>query len=292
MAHQWAQSLPLMAPLGQWWQRLRLRTRWLGSAVVESLYPSQCAWCGANSVAGKHWTICDGCRRTLKPVTQTFCCRCGMPRPRALAVVAAQKDERNSHEKYSESPPKPHPETGCPHCRKTKRQPFSSVAVGGIYRGRLRQAVILAKKSEHAAMARVLGQLTVAALKRSDACWRPDLVTHVPTHWLKRARRGHCSAEVIADTVAGRLHRPHRALLVCTRATEKQGTLGVAARRQNVKDAFRASSRSQIEGKQILIIDDVMTTGSTVAAASRALLAAGAKEVRVAVAARGVGIQN
>jgi predicted amidophosphoribosyltransferase len=153
----------------------------------------------------------------------------------------------------------------------------------------MRQSVVKAKELENAAIAQVLGHLAASALLQQDRHWRPDVVAQVPTHWWKRAIRRHCSAEVMAATISKRLRRPNVLLLESNRWTEKQGTLSAADRKHNVSGAFSVAGHYPLHGKRVLLVDDVLTTGATASSATKALLKAGAAEVRVAVAARGTG---
>lgn len=99
--------------------------------------------------------------------------------------------------------------------------------------------------------------------------------------------RGYNQALEIARPIARLLNVPlDYDSLIRIRATAAQSDLPVEHRRRNVHGAFAVSARANLSGLRIALVDDVMTTGSTVQAASRALLAAGAVEVEVWVAAR------
>ncbi len=257
---------PLYSHSREWvsWGQLIRRRCW--QAMLDVIYPPQCIWCGELLVSARNWSLCPRCRTQVQPEKLNWCKRCGH------SVRRPSNGES---------------EDDCRECR-GKRLPFEAVIVAGVYRGRLRQSVILAKQAEQAILAPVLARLMLAALRRHDPCWFPDLITHIPTYWVKRAVRGHCSPEMIASSIAERLHRPHQAVLVCHRPTKKQGMLSVAARQRNVRHAFAiAPGISDVQRKRILLVDDVMTTGATVKVAARMLKDAGASEVRVVVAARG-----
>jgi ComF family protein len=123
--------------------------------------------------------------------------------------------------------------------------------------------------------------------------WKVDTIIPIPTHWRRRWQRLTNAAEVLAVGIGRNLQLPvfpHG--LVCRRLAGKQGMLTPAARRKNVRGVYSVTNQHQFEGKNVLLVDDVMTTGATVNEASRMLLAAGAANVVVTVIARGVGRPN
>ncbi len=184
-----------------------------------------------------------------------------------------------------------HDNDDCPDCR-TQRLHFDSVNTLGFYRGDLREAVLLMKRSQYEVLTMSVAAVLADRMSESLLHDPPDLVVPVPMHWSRRVLRGVNTAELLAEPVAVRCAVPlARDLLVCCRKTKKQGTLGPQERIANVRGAFRASASYVIKGANILLLDDVMTTGATVNEAARICRLAGARSVRVAVVARGVGIE-
>jgi ComF family protein len=120
------------------------------------------------------------------------------------------------------------------------------------------------------------------------------LVVPVPLHRNKQAERGFNQSRVLAAEAVAVLRKrvPHwrltlaPAALIRSRATETQAGLTTRQRRLNVRGAFGVSDSSAVAGKHILLIDDILTTGATARAASRALLQVGAETVWVATLAR------
>lgn len=107
-----------------------------------------------------------------------------------------------------------------------------------------------------------------------------DVLTWVPVSKLRKLRRGYDQVQLLADAVGKELDMPPVQLLVKTRHNRPQsGIDGYAHRRANVLGVYRAVQPEQIQGKRVLLLDDVITTGATLSECARVLLTAGAKEI-------------
>jgi ComF family protein len=145
------------------------------------------------------------------------------------------------------------------------------------------------KKAHEEALTLTLGGLLANTVRFSEPV-TPDLVVPVPMHWTRRITRGTNPADVLAEKVALKMRIPVASdLLLCRRKTSKQGMLLPDQRRRNVRDAYSVSAGYDIRDACVLLIDDVMTTGATGNEVSRVLRRAGARQVSVAVVARGTG---
>ncbi len=170
----------------------------------------------------------------------------------------------------------------CALCRSGLRG-FDAVYCYGSYDGLLREWIHLYKYSRIKPLARPLGRLLAAAVPLEE---KFDAIVPVPLHWLRRWRRGFNQSEILARGLGRHLQVPVVFALRRTRSTQVQAGLSNTARRQNVAQAFRSRRRHSVAGKRILLVDDVMTTGSTAAACSRALKQAGAARVALVTVAR------
>ncbi len=148
-----------------------------------------------------------------------------------------------------------------------------------FYTDQIKPAFHRYKFNGHYHYSRLFGQWMAEALAESGA--GPfDLCAWVPLHRIRRWKRGYDQAEILASEVALRAGIPLAKVLYKTRNTVAQsGTEHVAQRYTNVQGVYRLTKNCSVAGKRILLIDDVITTGSTLENAASALRAGGAEEI-------------
>lgn len=240
------------------------------AAALDLVFPPHCGSCGASLPAGTNTALCRACAERIRWLGTDRCARCGDGVGQGEGVVP-----------------------DCPSCR-TYPPAFvrAACAVAHYADGPLRDLMLSLKFGAKHHLARPLGRLLAQRI-RETGLLAPGMVI-VPTPLTPRARwqRQYNQAEELAAHVARSLRLPlETRLLRKTRHTPPQATLSHEQRRTNLKDAFACRPRvaRRYKGACVLVIDDVITTGSTVSECARTLVAAGIGEVRAAAVARGWG---
>lgn len=224
---------------------------WLSSALSTLLWPARCGACDAPCDEGA--ALCETCGLSLDPIVPAGACRlCGLP------VYAGPL---------------------CGGCL-GRAPPWSRAWAPFSYGAALAQAIRRLKWDARPDLARPLARLLGGL--GGDA----DLVVPVPLHPRRLRARGYNQAALLALAMPGGLPIELGALLR-TRDTRPQTELEPRERRANVRGAFRARPE-RLRGRRVLLVDDVLTTGATAEACTRALLDAGAAGVGVLTVARAV----
>ena len=162
---------------------------------------------------------------------------------------------------------------------------FTTARAVGMYEGALRESVVVLKRQPF--VPRHVESLLVSAAMR-DPLNSSTRVIPVPLHPKRLRTRGFNQAAVVAQSVAKALKLPvDEVSLVRVSSTEKyRAGLDRKGRRDTVAGAFRVAQPRLVAGEQILLVDDVFTTGATVSSCAEVLLTAGARTVSVLTVAR------
>jgi ComF family protein len=232
------------------------------SSFLNTLLPDDCRLCGEALQNFSRVPVCDSCQKLPEPLTaEYFCSACKMP-----FVNKFPLDESGR----------------CALCRLGVRG-FDAAYSYGSYEGALRELIHLYKYSGVEPLAQQFGEWLARALPREQAF---DVVVPMPLYWYKRMQRGFNQSELLARHIARRWNVPLKGVLRRKKATAPQAGLTNSKRRLNVQGAFAMKSGVRLDGQRILLVDDVLTTGATAAAAARALKRAGAKHVTILTLAR------
>jgi ComF family protein len=253
------------------------RRGWAGQ-IAESLFsvlfPSDCRICGAPLVKISRLPLCQECLDAMRPIAGGVCALCGerLFSPYAFADGAS--------------------ESRCGLCRRIEPA-FARAAAYGSYESGLRELIHLLKYGGVRPAANVLGRMLAEAIAALEPGFPPDSVAviPVPLHHTRLRQRGFNQAELIARAamkVSGLGDRLHLCAAVLERKRETTSQIGLTShqRRENLRGAFRVARPEAVSGREVLVVDDVYTTGATVSECARVLRRAGATKVWVATVAR------
>lgn len=245
---------------------LRLATGLVDALGTVVLAPA-CVACGDALDAPTRGPVCQPCWDRIPALRPPYCDACGVPLPSWRVFDSSRAT--------------------CPDCRRAPAGALTRVRAIGSYDGTLRVLVQRMKYAGHSSLARRLGHLARSAGR--DVLDGADYVVPVPLHPVRRLQRGFNQAALIA----GALGIKELPALRRARWTPTQTGLSAPQRQQNVDRAFALSyllrlrgTRRAVKNRTLVLVDDVRTTGATLDACARVLLAAGAAEIRALIVAR------
>jgi ComF family protein len=222
--------------------------------LLDLLFPPRCAGCGVRGTL-----LCANCLASIRAVEVDECARCHRPLPPRTEGA---------------------PVGLCAICRADRAGYLAGLRAAARYEGVVRAAIRHLKYHHQPRLAGPLGDaLAVAGAQLVPGI---SVMVPVPLHASRQRQRGYNQAELLARRCAVQLGLPLRTdLLVRVRATQPQVGLGIAARAANVAGAFAVtgSAAAALPGQHVALVDDVCTSGATLAAAAEALMAGGAASV-------------
>jgi ComF family protein len=182
----------------------------------------------------------------------------------------------------------------CGGCQEERPQ-FARATAFGAYDGELRELIHLLKYEQVLPAAGVLGGMLADAIRKLEV-GPPVSIVPVPLHSSKRRQRRFNQADLIAREALKKLAQDDfefaGKVLVRVKPTVSQIGLTRPQRRENMRGAFRVVHPNRVKGRSILLVDDVLTTGTTASECARVLRKAGAGQVWVATAARTLKISD
>lgn len=243
-------------------------------SLFATLFPSDCRLCGSPLSKISRLPVCENCLAELRPLAGGTCATCGERLAGSFRVIDPQDEPR------------------CALCR--QMEPFfAKAAAYGSYEAGLRDLIHLLKHEHVRPAANVLGRMLAEVIERLAPAFdqQDPVLVPIPLHRSKLRQRGFNQSELIARSALklkpdGREWVLRREILERCRATAPQTGLTHHQRRENVRRAFVVKHPEEVAGREILLIDDVLTTGTTASECARVLRRAGATRVWVATVAR------
>ena len=217
------------------------------SGLLDLVYPTYCLVCEQESED----YLCAKCIESIDTISPPVCRKCGIPT-----------------EEYM-----------CFECRE-RNYVFTMARSAAIYDGSLRNAIHLFKYSRRIVLADPLAQLMIRCLPDTRLVGKFDIVVPIPIHPSRMRERGFNQAEELARRLCEAINIPmNTQVLYKLKKTRHQANLPEDERLINLQGSFAVRNADMIRGRRVLIVDDVMTTGSTLNEAAQVLLSAGAGEV-------------
>jgi ComF family protein len=233
----------------------------LFQAAVSLLYPATCSICGKHVRAGEY--LCDGCEAKITRIVPPFCETCSEPFEGSINAAFS-----------------------CANCAHRTIHFDAAIAA---YRGRgiVRDVIHEFKYNRQVHLRHLVARWLRAAL--DDERLRDhqfDVIVSVPLHPVRQRERGFNQASLLAELLSAHTSIPSRPLLKRIRYTTTQTALDRSERMENLHNAFRLRKNADVRGLRVLLIDDVLTTGSTLSECARVLKRGGAISIHAATAAR------
>ncbi|HEV3394097.1 MAG TPA: ComF family protein [Chthoniobacterales bacterium] len=229
--------------------------------IASLVYPPACTICSAS--VGPHEYLCPDCEAKLSRIVPPFCAKCSEPFDGAITTTFS-----------------------CANC--AHRVLYFDTAVSAYRsRGIARHVILNFKYGRQIHLRHLVGRWLIAALDDTRLRDRRfNAIVPVPLHPARQRERGFNQAALLAERLGPHLGVPVRPVLERVRFTTTQTAFDRAERIQNLRHAFRLRKKADVRKLDVLLIDDVLTTGSTLSECARVLKENGARSVYAATAAR------
>ncbi len=225
--------------------------------IMNFFFPPQCVFCDRILEINVKNCLCENCRSDVSRCREKLCCqKCGKP------VVSYGRRAL------------------CYFCAETSTKYFDRIVSVFEYEGAVRDSVLRYKNAGIQSYAETYAELLAERIGEEYQGLDFDFICAAPSHENKDRKMGFDPVELICHKLSRRINIPHkRKVLKKTRETERQAGLSMQSRMRNLKNSMAVGDPKRVEGKRILLVDDICTTCATMIECSRALKKAGAKSV-------------
>jgi ComF family protein len=241
------------------------------AAVLGVIFPGGCRICEQLLTEATRIPICNDCLGSFRPITGTFCEKCGRPVEGAeapdLEMLVCSTCVNNEWGGYA----------------------FDRVRSWAVYEGALVRAILLLKFENIDPLGALFARLLEEVVSDGGTAFQADVVVPVPLHRQRERERGYNQAALIAKPLAKRLGLPYESVLLTRiRPRPDKHLLSYEERWESVRGAFATRPGSQVDNLRVLLVDDVMTSGATLDSCAKTLREAGARSVIGLTVARAV----
>lgn len=245
--------------------------KYIKEGLLNLVFPLDCKICGKPIRESKGYSICEDCFKTIELIDKPYCKKCNKP---LLISVDLFRQEQNIF---------------CVDCKK-KKYSFEFARSVGRYDGVLKECIHLFKYYGEKELAKPLGKLLIDYLTKNEEFRELiDLIIPVPLHKNDLRKRGFNQSVLLAKIIGNYFSIPVKEeVLIKKRLTPSQVNLSKKERDKNIFKAFFINESKEVKEKNILILDDIFTTGSTVEECAKELKKAGTKNIFVLTLARSV----
>jgi ComF family protein len=236
----------------------------IARAAIDLVYPRQCQVCGGVKHCDRFAFLCTPCFEQALWIQPPYCEKCGLPSSGRIDHAFT-----------------------CPHCHDLSLH-FDRASALVRFRGVVRHAIHALKYNHQDFWVKALHGWMAAGLEERGSREEVDLLLPVPLHPVRERERGFNQAFLLARELSRQWKVPvRRRALARTRLTETQTHFDREERMANLRGAFEVRSPDLVRGRRVMLVDDVLTTGSTASECARALRKAGATSILVFTLARG-----
>jgi competence protein ComFC len=229
--------------------------------IASLVYPPSCTICSAS--VGLWEYLCPDCEAKLSRIVPPFCAKCSEPFDGAITTTFS-----------------------CANCAHRALY-FDAAICAYRSRGIARHVILNFKYGKQIHLRHLVGRWLIAAFDDPRLRERRfDAIVPVPLHPARQRERGFNQAALLAERLGPHLGVAVRPVLQRVRHTTTQTAFDRAERIQNLRNAFRLRKKADVRKLDVLLIDDVLTTGSTLSECARVLKQHGARSVYAATAAR------
>ena len=221
--------------------------------VLDSACSFPCPGCRTEVTDGARNVFCADCRTRLKPILPPHCPGCGSELDGVLEL--------------------------CSKCMEFKKRPWDNAFALFNLQGFGQQLIHRFKYNNTPEMARAFGGLAAEIIATGDI--KIDVIVPVPLHWTRTLMRGYNQSMLVCEIISARLNIPCRMLLTRCRRTRQQAKLNRQQRIENLAGAFALKKGADCKKLAVLLVDDVFTTGATLAAATAVLREASPSKIYV-----------